>query len=303
MSALRAFEAAAHWESFAKAADDLCVSHSAVSQQIRTLEDWLQIKLFTRLGNRVALTEEGRALGSRVSEAFEIIGEACARTTRSKGTAVVHVSAEAAFASRWLRPRLAEFREVNPDIDLYLKAVGEPGSAGTDASDIVIHFETRLNDATYTIDRLFPIDGYPACSPSFLGKHPNIREPADICRLPLIHDNSRMIWRRWFDRFVPGSEAWRNGYVYSDLSLAIHAATDGEGVFLADDLLCAHEIASGALVKALSETLRCTWYCTATNNQRAGIRPVRAFREWLHETATSDTDGRCSPSKSNDWLG
>jgi LysR family glycine cleavage system transcriptional activator len=293
LSALRTFEAAAHWESFAKAADDLCVSQSAVSQQIRTLEEWLQVRLFLRLGNRVALTEEGRALGSRLSEAFEIIAEACAQTTRSKGTAAVHISAETAFASRWLRPRLAEFREANPDIQVYLKAGGELGSASTDTMDIIIHFEKRLNDATHAIDRLFPIDGYPACSPGFLEKNPDIREPADICRFPLIHDNSRMIWRRWFDRFVPGSEAWQGGYVYSDLSLAIDAATDGDGVFLADDLLCAREIASGALIKVLPETVRCAWYCTAVHHERKSNLSVQAFRGWLHETAMRDTNSGC----------
>ena len=288
LSALRAFESAAHWESFAKAADDLCVSQSAVSQQIRSLEDWLEVSLFSRLGNRVALTEEGRALGSRLSEAFEIIDEACARATRSKRTAAVHVSAEAAFASRWLRPRLAAFREAHPDIDLFLRVGGEPGSAGLEATDIVVHFEKRLNDATYSVERLFPIDGYPACSPSFLDEHPNIRKPSDICGLPLIHDNSRMIWRRWFERFAPGSETWRSGYVYSDLSLAIDAATDGEGVFLADDLLCAQEIASGAFVKALPETLRCAWYCSGTHHERAGIQSVRIFRDWLHQAVAGD---------------
>jgi LysR family glycine cleavage system transcriptional activator len=290
LSALRTFEAAAHWENFAKAADNLCVSQSAVSQQIRALEEWLQVKLFIRLGNRVALTEEGRVLGARLSEAFEIIAEACAQTARSKRTATVHVSAETAFASHWLRPRLAEFRDANPDIHVNLKASGELSSASTDATDIIIHFESRLNDATHDINRLFPIDGYPACSPEFLKKHPDIREPADICHLPLIHDNTRMIWRRWFDRFVPGSEAWRSGYVYSDLSLAIDAATDGDGVFLADDLLCARELASGALVKALPDTVRCAWYCTAIHHERKSIPSVEAFQEWLHETVTNDRD-------------
>ena len=286
LSALRNFEAAAHRESFAKAADDLCVSQSAVSQQIRALEDWLQVRLFARLGNRVALTEEGRALGARLSEAFDIVAEACAQTTRTKGTAAVHVSAEAAFASRWLRPRLAEFREANPEIQVYLKAGGELGPTGSDAADIVIHFEKRLNEATHDIDRLFPVDGYPACAPEFLKRNPDIKEPTDICRLPLIHDNTRMIWRRWFDRFVPGSEAWRSGYVYSDLSLAIDAAADGDGVFLADDLLCAREIASGALVKVLAETVRCAWYSMAINHERKGLPFVQAFRDWLHEEGT-----------------
>ncbi len=294
LSTLRTFEAAAHRESFARAADDLCVSQSAVSQQIRALEEWLQVSLFVRLGNRVSLTEEGRALGSRLSEAFEIIAEACAQATRSERPVAVHVSAETAFASRWLRPRLSAFRNANPKINIYLKAGGELASHGPDAADMVVHFEKRLNDATHDVERLFPIDGYPACSPDFLKTHPGIQEPQDLCRLPLIHDNSRMIWRRWFDHFLPGSEAWRSGYVYTDLSLAIDAATDGDGIFLADDLLCAREISSGALVKILPATLRCAWYCMAVKHERKNLRPVQLFRQWLLETARTDWAGRTS---------
>ena len=98
-----------------------------------------------------------------------------------------------------------------------------------------------------------------------------------------------MIWRRWFDRFLPGSEAWRSGYVYSDLSLAIDAAADGDGIFLADDLLCAREIASGALVKVLPETLRCAWYCTAVPHEAKIAKAVQAFRDWLHGAASDDS--------------
>ncbi|MEM7225630.1 MAG: LysR substrate-binding domain-containing protein [Pseudomonadota bacterium] len=286
LSALRTFEAAAHWESFAKAADDLCVSQSAVSQQIRILEEDLQVRLFERLGNRVALTEDGRALGARLSEAFEIIAEACAQTTRSKGKAALRISAETAFASRWLRPRLADFRAAHPEIQVTLQA----GATGDPSADIAVHFEKRLNEATHGVERLFPIDGYPACAPAFLMQNPDIHAPEDIARLPLIHDNTRMIWRRWFARFLPGSEAWRSGYVYSDLALAIDAAADGDGVFLADDRLCAREIASGALVHALSETVRCAWYALAIHHERAGDRPVQAFAEWLR-TAVEDDIG------------
>ena len=74
-----------------------------------------------------------------------------------------------------------------------------------------------------------------------------------------------MIWRRWINDFVRASEAWKHGYVYRDLSLAIDAALDGEGIFLADDILCAHEMESGTLVKALPETMRCAWYYVATH--------------------------------------
>ncbi|MEM7171500.1 MAG: LysR substrate-binding domain-containing protein [Pseudomonadota bacterium] len=290
LSALRAFQLAAQWENFAKAADHLCVSQSAVSQRIRTLEEFLQVKLFLRLGNRVALTEEGRRLGARLSEAFEIIEEACAQSTHGRFGGRVHVSAEAAFATRWLRPRLGEFHKRHADLQVNLNAIAELSAANADSSDIVIHFEKRLNSNTHEIERVFPIDGYPACSPEFLRGNPGISAPIDISRLPLIHDNSRMIWRRWFDRFVPESDAWRSGYVYSDLSLAIDAATDGEGVILADDLLCAREMASAGLVRVLPQTVRCAWYCVAIRHPKTAGKAVLAFRQWLKDSVTRKAD-------------
>jgi len=282
LSALRAFESASRHENFARAADELCVSHSAISQHIRVLEDCLQVKLFDRLGNRVELTEEGRALRPRVGEAFDIMAEACSYAGRFSADRSLSISAEPAFATRWLRPRLTEFRSANPDISVYLNAGWDQGSAQGSSADIVIHFESWLTETGYKLDRLFPIDGYPACAPRFLEDNPAIREPSGLCELPLIHDNSRMVWRRWFSEFVPGSEAWNNGYVYTDLSLAIDAALDGEGVFLADDILCAQEIESGALVKALPETVRCAWYCIATHGERVSDPAIQAFSEWIN---------------------
>lgn len=285
LSALRAFEAASRYESFAKAADELCVSHSAVSQHIRMLEDSLQVKLFVRLGNRVALTEEGHALKPRIGEAFAIMAESCAYASRVSDSQSINVSAEPAFATRWLRPRLASFRTAHPDISVYLNAGWDPGSAQATSADIVIHFESWLNHPGYQVKRLFPIDGYPACSPAFLEQQGAIGEPAGLIELPLIHDNSRMIWRRWFNEFVPDSDAWKHGYVYTDLSLAIDAAMDGEGIFLADDILCAHEIESGALIKALPETMRCAWYCIGTHSERAADPAIDYFRDWVIQSA------------------
>jgi LysR family glycine cleavage system transcriptional activator len=288
LSALRAFDAASRRENFAKAADDLFVSHSAISQQIRVLEEWLQVKLFVRLGNRVALTDEGRALRPRVSEAFELMAEACAYASRTTEEKSMIVSAEPAFATRWLRPRLTEFRSANPDLSVYLNVSWDQNSPNSSNTDIVIHFESRFNESMVNVDRLFPIDGYPACSPTFLKENSDIRNPSDICHYPLIHDNSRMIWRRWFDRFVPGSDAWEKGYVYSDLSLAIDAALDGEGIFLADDILCAQEISSGTLVKALPETLRCVWYCIAVSSERGSDPIIRTFIDWIVKAIAND---------------
>ncbi|WP_372741004.1 LysR substrate-binding domain-containing protein [Neptunomonas sp.] len=284
LSSLRAFDAASHRESFAEAARDLYVSQSAVSQQIKVLEDWLEVKLFERLGNRVALTKEGQALRYKVSEAFELLAEACEATGKSYEDISIQISAENAFATRWLRPRLTEFREANPDINIYLNLGWDQNTSQGSESDVIIHFEERFNESKYIVKRLFPIDSYPACSPDFITAHPGISEVSDICGLPLIHDNSRVTWRRWINSYLPGANSWETGYVYSDLSLALDAALDGEGIFLADDILCKQELESGALIRLFPETLRSTWYSIAISNEHASDPVISSFLDWITST-------------------
>ncbi|QPC86345.1 LysR family transcriptional regulator [Mesorhizobium sp. NBSH29] len=291
LSALRAFEAASRTENFAEAGRELGVTHSAISQQIRTIEDWLQVKLFERHGNRVGLSHEGAALRPRINDAFEILAEACAYIQRARRTLSLNVSAEPAFASRWLRPRLVDFRELHPEIEVHLFSGWDQKSPQGTGVDVIIHFEERLKEFVHISDRLFPVYGYPACSPAFREKVTRDSTPFDLNTVPLIHDNSRMMWRRWFNEHMPGSTAWRSGYVYSDLSLAIDAATDGEGMFLADDILCKNEITQGNLIRLMPETMLCTWYCAGVANDRNTNTAVRVFLDWL----ISASQGRLSP--------
>lgn len=299
LAALRAFEAASRTENFAEAARELGVTHSAISQQIRALEDWLQVKLFERHGNRVLLSSEGATLRPRVNDAFEILFEACEFVQRSTKKLPINVSAEPAFASRWLRPRLSEFRDQHPEIEIRLVSGWDQKSLQGSNIDVIIHFEERLKEFVHISDRLFPIYGYPACSPGFLEKIPGVIRISDFNHLPLIHDNSRLMWRRWFSEHVPDSTAWRTGYVYSDLSLAIDAAADGEGVFLADDILCANEISQGNLVRLLPDDMLCTWYCAGVTGDHSANSAVKIFLDWLIAVSKNQQNAAPLPFKNS----
>lgn len=98
-----------------------------------------------------------------------------------------------------------------------------------------------------------------------------------------------MTWRRWFNKYIPESHSWENGYLYSDLSLAIDAALDGEGLFLADNLLCLQEIRSGALVPALDAVMRSTFYCVALPEPDIASRNKQLFTHWLSKSLDSGT--------------
>lgn len=281
LSALRAFEAAARHESFAKAAAELNVSHSVVSQHIRNLEAWLHTSLFVRHGNRVELTEEARLFASRISEGFQIIQETCNHYRGTYGAMSLTVKAEPAFATRWLRRRLLEFQSAHPNIAVQLLSNASRPNMRDGITDIALHFDSVLINEGASQDRVFPIDTYPACSPDFLQTHATRLKQLDFEGLPLVHDNSRTVWRQWFNKYLPESEAWKQGNVYSDFLMALDSAKEGDGIFLADDIICQKEMQDGSLVKLDSRTLRSAWYHMAYSASPAINPAVAIFRTWL----------------------
>jgi len=281
LNAIRAFEAAARHESFAKAAAELRVSHTVVSRHVRNLEHWLSTGLFVRSGNRVALTDDARMIAPKITAAFLAIDESFEGLRSAPRKTRIRVTAEPAFATRWLRRHAHAFRAEYPNIEIDLTASRSPPGRESGAADVVIHFEQRLQARNPHARRLFPIDAFPACSAGFLRSHVQVAAAGDIRTLPLVHDHGLDIWREWFTRYEPGCEAWRNGRVYSDLSLAIDAAVDGEGVILADDILCARELETGALVRLDDRIVRCTWYCVAFDDAVVSDPAIAAFASWL----------------------
>lgn len=280
LNALRAFEAAARHQSIAKAATELNVSHSVVSQHVRNLENWFGTELFNRSGNRITLSVDGRALLPRISTGFQVLNDACSDLLRATQKGTLTISAEPALASMWLRKRISEFCDEFPKIDIDLRPAWQPPQLGEDHADMIVHFETRLPATGARRQRLFPIDGYPVCAPGLRDKL-QVAEGVNWADAPLIHDNGREIWHSWFTKHEPGLTQWQRGRVYSDLSLAIDSAVDGEGIVLADNILCAKEIGSGALVQLDTRQIRCVWYAIATPRKASRKPAVDTFTEWL----------------------
>ncbi len=281
LNALRAFEAAARYESISKAAAELNVSHSVVSQHIKNLEAWFDTRLFLRTGNRITLSDDGRSLLPRVSAGLQTLKDACAdllRTTQ-KGTLVV--SAEPALAALWLRKHIAAFCDEFPNIDIELRPAWQPPQLGEDHADLILHFETRLPQKGIKKQRLFPIQGYPACAPELAEKLPRRDGRIDWANAPLVHDNGREIWHKWYATHEPESQTWEKGRVYSDLSLAIHAATDAEGIILADDTLCEQAIRNGTLLRLDDRDIHCVWYAIASPKTDQTKPAASTFTEWL----------------------
>ena len=199
------------------------------------------------------------------------------------------ISAEPALASLWLRKKITEFCDEFPKIDMDLRPAWQPSLLGDDHADIIIHFETRMPSTGVNLQRLFPTDGYPVCSPTLRDDLILIDGRVNWRDAPLINDNGKEIWHQWFTEYEPGNTQWEQGRVYSDLSLAIDGAVDGEGIILGDDVLCAKEIETGSLVRLDLRQIRCVWYSIAVPNKFHRKPAADTFSDWLLSHGPSQT--------------
>ena len=285
LNSLRAFEAAARHMSFTKAAEELFVTQAAVSHQVKSLEDFLGIRLFRRLNRRLLLTDEGQAYLPRLSQALDLMHEATHQLLSAGATGSLTVSVLPSFAAAWLVPRLGRFRERHPDIDLRIDPAREVVDFARGDVDVAI----RWGKGEYPglqADRLMNEDTFPVCSPDLLwGNHP-LRSPQDLVHHTLLHDDSHGDWRTWLlAADVEGVDPNR-GVVFTESSLLIQAAMAGQGVALARSVLAADGLADGKLVRPFGQNLpREFAYYLVCPLDTAEQPKVQAFREWLIEEA------------------
>jgi LysR family glycine cleavage system transcriptional activator len=308
LNGLRAFEAAARHRSFKKAADELFVTPTAVSHQIKTLEDCLGVQLFHRLTRALALTTEGEAILPKVSEGLACLAKAVEQTRDPRKVGTLSVTAPPAFAARWLVPRLRGFTAAYPEVQLHLSSSfktidgGDRGGLlpieAIDTHDGSTRIAIRFGLGHYPgcrVDLIFSADYYPVCSPSLLKAKRPLRNPQDLRWHVLIQDDTipdeanRPTWEEWFK--VAGVEDVNPhvGPHFSDVSLALEAACDGQGVALAMEPVARAEIAAGRLLIPFVTPLRARFAFYLVVPAALAERPaVAAFRHWLLEEARKE---------------
>jgi LysR family glycine cleavage system transcriptional activator len=280
LSALPSFEAAARHLSFSKAADELCVTHGAVSHAVRNLEEQLGVPLMIRATRSVRLTPAGAAFAAEVRDALERLAAACAAVTGEAG-GVVNVSTIDSFAARWLMPRMARFRHAHRDIDVRVATSERLADFTSDGIDIAI----RCGGGRYAglgAELLMTEDHFPVCSPQLLKRGPRLRTAADLARHTLLHDVFTADWAMWLrSAGVEGVDPDR-GPTFLSSDHAIQAALRGEGVVLGRSALVADELAAGTLVRPFKLSLPAGFAYHVVYRPRALRRPhVKAFRDWL----------------------
>ena len=251
LNAVRAFEAAARLGSFKEAAAELSVTHGAVSQQIRLLEEWLGAPaLFRRSVRRVVLTPAGAALLAEFAPALDRISAAVQQHRERRGdaaVAVLRVNALATFSLRWLLPRMSRFRAEHPDIEVRLSTSNDPVDALPDTFDVVIRGGP---DTFHGFSSRFLVSErrLPVCSPSLLERLP-LHEIADLSRHTLLHVTSMpRLWRDWLTEAGHSALEPAAALTFDHFYLTIQSALDGLGVAMGPTALISDDLAAGRLV-------------------------------------------------------
>src|SRR5262245_45326094 len=195
---LKAFEAAARHESFTRAAEELCVTQGAVSQQVKALEGGLGIKLFNRERQRLVITEAGRDYLVIVRDALDRLAVGTERLLQRQNAGVLTVSTSPDFAAKWLVHRLGNFAEAHRGIDLRVSAAMHHVDFAREEVDLAVrHGDGNwpgLDTVQLSAERLFAV-----CSPKLLSGRRRLGKPADILKFPLIHMDSRTDWKNWLE--------------------------------------------------------------------------------------------------------
>ncbi|WP_206997040.1 transcriptional regulator GcvA [Trinickia mobilis] len=286
LKSIQAFEAAARLASFALAADELFVTPSAISHQVKLLEEQLSVRLFHRVHRAVVLTDSGRQYAEEIAAAFARIDAATRNIGRVAKSDILTVHATPSFATQWLMPRLARFSALNPDIDVRLNASSSPADLATDAVDVDIRYGARkLQPVGTMVLELPPETIVPLCAPHLAnGEHP-IRTTADLQRHTLIHSESCLVgWRDWMRLNRRTRLDITRGPRFDRSFMSISAAVDGLGVCLESLLLVQRELETGRLVAPLgTEGLRVHGYTLNLLKSRADLPKLRSFQDWLFE--------------------
>ncbi|WP_336740462.1 transcriptional regulator GcvA [Aureimonas altamirensis] len=282
LQTLRAFEAAGRRLSMTLAAEELHLTHGAVSRQIRTLEDHLGVQLFRRSTRRIELTDAGASFFSAVTRLLsELAREAEIVRRRNDDTRLV-VSSGVSFASKWLTSRLHKLMARYPDFDIHLEVTDAPVDFAAGHVDVALRYGAGQYPAA-TAERIMNETVSPVCSPDYRERMGGLRAPADLAMCRLIHENGMSTtWERWFSMMqLPYPKPRGPGYSHG--SMSIEAAIRGEGVALGRSVLVAEDLAAGRLVSLFPHAkLDVEWgydLAYATGNQ--DHPKVRAFRSWI----------------------
>ncbi|RWD59624.1 MAG: transcriptional regulator GcvA [Mesorhizobium sp.] len=295
--ALRTFEAAARHLNFTRAADELGLTPAAVSHQIKEIDDQLDLVLFTRTSRTIRLTEAGNVLHEASVDALDLLGRAVSRARKmSRGAALLKITLDAQFATKWLMRRVDDFRRQRPGIELRFDITSKLREFERDDVDVGIRFGAGKYPGLCA-DRLFENVIIPVCSPALLRAGPPLKEPRDLFRHTLAHiEWARQgitwpNWRMWMAAAGVDDFDDSRTIVFDTSTDVVQAALDGIAVALADFAMVAKDLSEGRLIRPFELGIKVApefaYFLVYPEAMKDDARII-AFRDWLLDEVAKD---------------
>ncbi|WP_199456050.1 MULTISPECIES: transcriptional regulator GcvA [unclassified Marinobacter] len=282
LNALKMFEASARSLSFSGASEELFVTPSAVSHQVKTLENFLGVELFHRSNRKVTLTPQGEQYLASVKHAFDEIEMATQRLSATQGASVVQISVAPNFLIRWLMPRMSRFRALFPDVELQINASMGLLDFNRTSTDMAVYYGNGEWD-DIEVEFLRKVMLVPVCGPGLLQTGPPLEKPSDLANHTLIYVSKRTWeWDNWLKKAGVEFITPKGSMQLSSSQLTTAAAQENLGVALADQTLISREIESGKLVVPFDIPLdtKKAFYLVYRKH-RPLTKGMEAFRNWL----------------------
>lgn len=281
LHSLRAFEAVARLGSVTAAAEELCVSHSAVSHQLRNLDEWFDFRLTEKHGRGIRLTEAGERYRASVCAAFYRIQMETDLLRRQQHDTRVRVSSLPMFAVSWLLTQMHKFWGMHPEIQIALHYSRGSMAIDPDETDVAIRFGAPGDFPGFLAVPLLEGSAVAVASPDYL-RTMNYQGLEDVGRLRLIHDESRDFWRCWFQRAGLNPDYAQEGTMLADGNMTLAATMAGEGVGLLRRSVITSQLRSGSLVALSDITIEDNLhYLVLTPANRPVPRCALTFVHWL----------------------
>lgn len=282
LNALKMFEASARNLIFSGASEELFVTPSAVSHQVKTLENFLGVELFHRSNRKVTLTPQGEQYLASVKHAFDEIEMATQRLSVTQGASVVQISVAPNFLIRWLMPRMSRFRALFPDVELQINASMGLLDFNRTSTDMAVYYGNGEWD-DIEVEFLRKVMLVPVCGPGLLQTGPPLEKPADLANHTLIYVSKRTWeWDNWLKKAGVEFITPKGSMQLSSSQLTTAAAQENLGVALTDQTLISREIESGKLVVPFDIPLdtKKAFYLVYRKH-RPLTKGMEAFRNWL----------------------
>jgi len=303
LDGLRTFEVASRYLSFTKAADELCLTRSAVSQQISQLERQIGVQLFVRMNSKLVLSREGLALSNALRKSLLHIEGVLDSIRSNEISGRLVIGSLPSFGAKWLAPRLKGFIDLHPAIDVILLSYVSLDDVIANGVDIAVSF-ARDRHSGICQEILLHDEIWPICAPSLMNDRKPITAVGDLANHPILHTTLEALdfgvsWDDWLTSLRLPAIASSQALSFSRAYMMIEAATRGQGVGIAMRSLVEEEVRRGRLVRLFDHKVMASKSIALFYPEASQDRPaIRAFSNWIHDSLTARSKMRTAITSS-----